>query len=408
LTIAPTRVLFWKGPHRFSTSTGALAEPVVHFSSATQPAIVKKTPLILLVLVSFGLAAAAAHADVKATIASIEKLPRGKRLAAYEQALADKRLAQRDRTELIHAFAGHAAVLSPLYGKGKFPFNTQTWIALLREGFNTDPRDARIACALAGLYIDRSDYRAALPVVKALRDAHPGDYYAAPWLAWCESQQASAAHGIPGGVHVIPIHFCVLTRNPQAHRVATPTQCHKECDILNGCFRTLDGKLLVRFEFKGCAGYQEIGNARNPLLAFGDSTKGYGGFTDAFNTCKDHRLRDPRAVNFYIIDRWSLQEGFKDSTSSGARNSNRPFVLIDWQRLNKTGQNAEGHEMGHAFGLVHVGVPDAKRNSSTNIMTSCGEQFGNGGQRDLGFTPTQAAMILYHAKHIHDRFQAPR
>ncbi|MCK4960773.1 MAG: metalloprotease, partial [Planctomycetes bacterium] len=80
------------------------------------------------------------------------------------------------------------------------------------------------------------------------------------------------------------------------------------------------------------------------------------------------------------------------------RNSNWPYVLIDWERLNKNVQNPEAHEMGHAFGLGHVAVPGATMQTPTNIMASTEHGFGSGGTRNLGFTESQAAIILYHAK----------
>ena len=54
--------------------------------------------------------------------------------------------------------------------------------------------------------------------------------------------------------------------------------------------------------------------------------------------------------------------------------------------------------MGHAFGLGHVGVPGATGRTSTNIMASVSEGFGSGGLRDLGFSESQAAVVLYHAR----------
>jgi hypothetical protein len=36
-------------------------------------------------------------------------------------------------------------------------------------------------------------------------------------------------------------------------------------------------------------------------------------------------------------------------------------------------------------------------------MASGGEDFGNGGQRDLGFSESQAAVILYHAQRTYGR-----
>jgi hypothetical protein len=125
--------------------------------------------------------------------------------------------------------------------------------------------------------------------------------------------------------------------------------------------------------------------------------------TKAFNACQDPKVRDQGAINVYIFDSHSAKAGLGDPTSHGIRNSNRPFMLIDWQRLGGNLQNAEPHEMGHCFGLGHVGVPGASGLTSTNIMASSGEDFGSGGQRDLGFSESQAALILYHAQRTHSR-----
>ena len=78
-------------------------------------------------------------------------------------------------------------------------------------------------------------------------------------------------------------------------------------------------------------------------------------------------------------------------------------MLIDLQRWGSNLQNAEPHEMGHAFGLCHVGIPGATGQTSTNIMASVSEDFGSGGQRDLGFSESQAAAILYHAQRTYVR-----
>jgi hypothetical protein len=141
------------------------------------------------------------------------------------------------------------------------------------------------------------------------------------------------------------------------------------------------------------------------MLEAGDSTAPYSndGVTKAFNACDVAKIRDRGAINIYIYDSHSAKAGFGDQTSHGIRNSNRPFVLIDWQRLGSSLQNAEPHEMGHAFGLGHVGIPGAAGQTSTNIMASVSEDFGSGGQRDLGFSESQAAVILYHAQRTYAR-----
>src|SRR5687767_9870449 len=86
---------------------------------------------VLLILQSVGLAAA----DADAQIARIERLPRAQRPAAYESALEQRGLTTTDRQALARAFARQTKVVSPLYGKGKFPADVRSWAAKLREGF---------------------------------------------------------------------------------------------------------------------------------------------------------------------------------------------------------------------------------------------------------------------------------
>ncbi len=93
-----------------------------------------------------------------------------------------------------------------------------------------------------------------------------------------------------------------------------------------------------------------------------------------FNACDD-----PRAINVYVYDSYAERGGFADVTSHGRRNSNRPYLLLDWERLGHKVQGAEEHEMGHAFGLEHVCAPGAKPKTSTNIMASADCGLGSGG-----------------------------
>ncbi len=61
--------------------------------------------------------------------------------------------------------------------------------------------------------------------------------------------------------------------------------------------------------------------------------------------------------------------------------------------------------MGHAFGLIHVCEPNAKRNSNTNIMASSGRCKGSGGLRNIGFNQQQVNTILQYSKKIEQRFK---
>jgi hypothetical protein len=358
-------------------------------------------PICLAILA--GIPAAVACADVADEIARIEKLPRTRRLAEYEALAERKVLSDADRAAVVKAFAKHAAKVSPVFGKSSHKIDPKRWQLMLEYGHKQDPRDRDVLFALCQLLIDQKKYADARPFAEALLKLDADDHFAKAWSEYCRAKAAGTAN--PAELLTFPLHFCVLTRSPQARERATAEQCRTEVDIFNRSFVTFEGKPLVKFVFKGYTSYAEAKGSPCDLLELGDSTKPYSndGFTKAFNACQIANIRDPRAINVFIFDSHSQKAGFGDPTSHGIRNSNRPFVLIDWQRLGGNLQNAEPHEMGHCFGLGHVGVPGATGNSSTNIMTSSGESFGSGGERDLGFSESQAAVVLYHARRTHSR-----
>ncbi|MCD6050655.1 MAG: hypothetical protein K0Q55_2058 [Verrucomicrobia bacterium] len=341
-----------------------------------------------------------------AATAAIEKMPRPQRLDAYTKAANASGLSAADRQVFIQGLARHAKDVSPQYQNTPLPWNTATWMSLLRRGWEAAPTDAGIGLALARLHIDARQYSAALPIVTALDKVHPDNHEVNAFQVFCQTTKDGAAVAPPAGpLKVFPLHFVVLTKNPAAHRVATREQCRKECDILNATFRTREGKELARFVFKGFSSYDDIKDSASALIRSGDATAPFD--TDAvardFNACKDRKVRDPEAINVYVFDSYNPQAKFGDLTSHGKRNSNRPYVLLDWERLDNKVQNAEAHEMGHAFGLEHVGVPGAVGKTSSNIMTSASENFGSGGLRDLGFSEAQAAVILFHAQRTYER-----
>jgi hypothetical protein len=208
-----------------------------------------------------------------------------------------------------------------------------------------------------------------------------------------DSGVAAAGSSLP----VFDVHFCVITKNPAAHRVATEEQLRKEVEILNTYFVTADRRPIVRFQFKSAQMYEEVAGLNCRFVELGDGAVPYDSdeWARRFNASPHPQVRDLQAINFYVFDSYG-NSGAGDQTSHGKRNSNRPYVLIDWQRLNHNTQGVEEHEMGHAFGLEHVQVPGATMRSHTNIMAGA-HAGGSGGLRDIGFDAEQTRTILHHA-----------
>jgi hypothetical protein len=212
-------------------------------------------------------------------------------------------------------------------------------------------------------------------------------------VAWAQKDTA---------LMIFDLHFAVITKNPLAHGVATLRQLKTEVDILNAYFVTEGRQPIVKFRFKSAAFYDDIKNSTCVLTRIGDAEVPYDSdrLAALFNACDDAKVRDPQAINFYVCDSYDAKKKAADTTGHGKRNSNRPFVMLGWERLNHKEQSPEEHEMGHAFGLSHECAPGAKQESSTNIMASADCGRGSGGRRDIGFNPGQVKTILGYAQAI--------
>ena len=168
-------------------------------------------------------------------------------------------------------------------------------------------------------------------------------------------------------IPTIDLHFIVLTKNKSAHIMANKEEFIKEVKILNKYFVTKDREEIILFRFKSFSNYNKIHNSECEFIKYGD-LKYYSTaeIEKLFLKCKDENVRDQRAINFYIIDSYSSKKEYLDKTSHGKNAKNNPFILLDYQRLNHNIQSPEEHEMGHAFGLIHLCYPNAKMN--TNIL----------------------------------------
>lgn len=204
------------------------------------------------------------------------------------------------------------------------------------------------------------------------------------------------------------VNFVVLTQNPALHKGLTLSQVQSEVDILNTYFVGEAGERPVRFRFKNASFLdQKIDPSCKGLMALGDFASAYDGrrFKARFDDCKDSRIADPSAINFYVYDSYEAGKGFLDITSHGHFHAGKPLVVMDWERLGHRTQSPEEHEMGHAFGLDHVCAVGATLGTPTNIMAShdCGR--GSGGQRNIGFNASQIDIIRSKARVIWQSFQ---
>jgi len=341
-------------------------------------------------------------------IIPIDSLTKTQQLNIYIEALKEGSLPHPDCLNFIRKFARLAIDLSPYYGNSTVPIEEELWISFLREGWSSDKYDQDIVFALTQLLINQKKYRQALIFIEPFHKRNRENHLASAWHEWAKSGGPQFSDMVAFDRYAFDIYFCTITKNPKAHRIATLNQLRKEIDILNEGFRTLYGKGIVRFRFKDASFYNEVKDSRNcQFVSLGDSKAPYNSdrYAELFNECNDPKVRDPHAINFFIYDSYSSEDGYNDGTCHGKRNSNRPYILIDWERMVTREQNPTIHEMGHAFGLGHVGVIGATFNDKTNIMGSKACGFGSGGNRKLGFTEAQQAIIYYHAQRTRDRLK---
>ena len=361
-----------------------------------------------LLLTSFELVVSASEAELCAEtlIAQIGKMAPCDQIDEYLKYLKPNNLDSAERQKVIRAFASSAQFLSPMYGRGSIKINRRQWTAYLSEGAKVYPNNREIILTLTRMLINQKRYKEALEVITPFYMSSPC-HEATAWHDYAIYKTNGLTPSCNLMLEKTPefdIHFCVITKNPKAHQKATLKQLKREVNILNKNFRTLRNEQIVKFKFKSANFYNEVKGLGCKFVELGGAkTYNTHKYAEVFNRCTHSKVRDPNAINFYIYDSYNKVSGYGDNNCHGKRNSNRPYLLIDWARLNCDTQNPEAHEMGHAFGLYHVSVPGARLGSSTNIMCSTEHGFGSGGKRDMGFTEAQTAIILYHAKRTSNR-----
>ncbi|MCZ1178507.1 metalloprotease [Acinetobacter pittii] len=194
---------------------------------------------------------------------------------------------------------------------------------------------------------------------------------------------------------VVPVTFVFTTNNPSAAQFDNFTQMRKEISILNKYYLDDQGKKIFNFKLNRYIPYEEFSKLHCDLKQ--QINQPYPISTETIpasvNTCFPKRTASKEVIIF-IYDAYSTKWKFKDVTSRAFRNNGKPFILLDWNRLNYNIQAGSVHEMGHVFGLKHVCAPKATKRTPTNIMASAECKLGSGGLRNLGFTPVQLQTIL--------------
>ncbi len=242
----------------------------------------------------------------------------------------------------------------------------------------------------------------------------------------CKLNCGDSFKSCTGTKYIFPVHFCVVTSAYTESDEDIIVQLKKEITILNKYFTAEDPsqpdgrRRIVTFKYKSASLFSDIEAIESDFLNEITSSTNYdrskkNRIQKKFNAETNRLIRDPKAINIYIYDSWSSSSYWSNNDGHARNNSDRPYILLDYERLDHNLMAPEEHEMGHAFGLAHV-----CSNLTNNIMRSSRRYPANnsyssadadeyidecshgGGTREDGFNSNQCRIILENAKDIHD------
>ncbi len=132
----------------------------------------------------------------------------------------------------------------------------------------------------------------------------------------------------------LPIHFTVLTRNPEASKRITESHLIKEVEKLNDEYSRQNPQSQIIFSFKSVCKVDTVKRSRCSIKRLIDTKRQYNAesWRKLVNSCHDHNVLDPSAINIFLYDAYSKNHGFSSRSTWLQHNSNRPYIFLDWQR----------------------------------------------------------------------------
>ena len=142
------------------------------------------------------------------------------------------------------------------------------------------------------------------------------------------------AHLLSKDVLDLPLHFIVLTKKTGALQRATAERLLQEVEALNKAYATAHPDSRVHFRFQSVCPVDRIIQSGSTLAAQIDAEHEYDrdAFRSLVNSCTIHDIVSPSAVNVFIWDAYTVQRGFSSRSSWVQRNTNKPYILLDWER----------------------------------------------------------------------------